>query len=400
MTFLRKFSAAPLRGSWRAVPVLGVTQILGWGVLYYPPVLTMPLIAAERGWSLAFAMGGFSFGLLSAGLAAPYVGAAIDRHGGHVVMTAGSLVGALGLVLLIFAASPAAYFAVWAVLGAGMAGSMYDPAFATLGRIFGPAARQPIVSITLAGGFASTASWPATYLLLETVGWRGTYLIYAALLACVAAPLHAFALPRCRALAETPAAAAAQPARLAPRGSAFILVAAGFAAYAFVPSALSAHMLAIFGREGLDPAAVVTIGALFGPSQVAARLCEFVFARNLHPLTIARFATGLLIAAFVQLALFGFSGVSAAAFVVLFGSANGLLTIARGAVPLALFGASGYGLILGRIAMPFLAMQATAPLALAFVVERLSDGWALALAAAFASAALVCLLALRITRPD
>src|SRR5712671_5026983 len=188
-----------IAGPWRAVLVLGVTQILAWGAIFYPPVLTVPLIAAERGWSMTFAMGGFSLALLTAGLASPRVGLAIDRYGGHRVMPFGSLLGALGLLLLAYADHPVAYLAVWMLLGVAIAGSLYDPAFATLGRIFGTAARRPITALTLAGGFASTVSWPATRVLLDTVGWRGTYLVYAALLALVAAPLHAFALPGTRA---------------------------------------------------------------------------------------------------------------------------------------------------------------------------------------------------------
>src|SRR5215208_8007827 len=169
-------------GPWRAVLVLGITQILAWGALFYPPVLTVPLIAADRGWSIGFSMGGFSLGLLVAGLVSPRVGAAIDRHGGHVVMPIGSLIGAIGLVALVHAEHPLAYLAVWAVLGIGMAASLYDPAFATLGRIFGAAARQPITLLTLAGGFASTVGWPATHLLMASGGWRGAYYVYAALL--------------------------------------------------------------------------------------------------------------------------------------------------------------------------------------------------------------------------
>ena len=185
-------------GPWRAVPVLGVTQILSWGTIFYTPVLIVPLIAAERGWSISFAMGGFSVGLLAAGLSAPYVGRSIDRFGGHVVMTIGSLIGALGLVLIGHAANRVSYLAVWMVLGVAMAANLYDSAFATLGRIFGVGARSPITALTLAGGFASTVSWPATHFLLEAVGWRGTYLVYAALLAFISAPLHALALPRSR----------------------------------------------------------------------------------------------------------------------------------------------------------------------------------------------------------
>ncbi len=400
MTSPRDFIEGPfLHGPWRAVPVLGVTQILSWGTIFYTPVLIVPLIAAERGWSMSFAMGGFSVGLLTAGLIAPYVGRSIDRFGGHVTMTFGSLIGAFGLVLIGYAENRAAYLVVWMVLGVAMSANLYDSAFATLGRIFGAGARRPITALTLAGGFASTVSWPATHFLLEAVGWRGTYLVYAALLACISAPLHALALPRERFQAgvklhdeNAPAPAKVLP----PHGLPFILVASAFAAYAFVPSGLSAHLLAIFARSGIDVGTVVWIGALFGPAQVGARLIEFSFGRDeLHPLWLVRFALGVLLCAFLMLAVLGISAPVAAAFALLFGGANGLVTITRGAVPLALFGASGYGRLMGRLAGPFLAVQAAAPLVMAFVLERTSDAAALALAAAFAATALVCFVMIR-----
>jgi MFS family permease len=384
-------------GPWRAVGVLGITQILAWGAIFYPPVMMVPLIMAERGFSFTFAMGGFSAGLLTAGLVSPMVGSMIDRHGGHRVMPFGSLAGALGLIGLVYAANPLAYLATWMLLGAAMAASLYDPAFATLGRIFGARARQPITVLTLAGGFASTVSWPATYALLQWLDWKGTYLVYAGLLAFIAAPLHAFALPRTRAAPDQrpPDANKPAPPVHAARGAIFVLLLAGFAAYAFVPSGLSAHLLAIFQRAGIDPGSVVMIGALFGPSQVAARLCEFIFARNVHPLFIARFAIGLLLVSFGLLWIFGFSTPTAIAFAVLFGIANGLCTIARGAVPLALFGPVGYGRIIGRIAAPALVVTSIAPLVVAFVAERSSDGYALGVAAAFAALSFTCFMLIR-----
>jgi MFS family permease len=393
MMALQDFNHDP----WRAVPVLGVTQILSWGTIFYTPVLIVPLIAAERGWSISFAMGGFSVGLLVAGLVAPHVGHSIDRFGGHVVMTIGSLIGALGLFLIVNATVPIAYYAVWMVLGVAMAANLYDAAFATLGRIFGLGARRPITALTLAGGFASTVSWPFTHLLIERVGWSGTYFVYAALLAGIAAPLHALALPRSRYEASPPVdEGRKEPAKiLPPRGWPFILVASAFAIYAFVPSGLSAHLLAIFGRAGIDAGTVVWIGALFGPAQVGSRLIEFTFGRNLHPLWVVRFALSTLLCAFVMLAVLGVSAGTAAVFALMFGGANGLVTITRGAVPLALFGASGYGHLMGRLAGPFLLVQSAAPFVMAFVIEHASDPAALALTAGFASVALICFIAIR-----
>src|SRR5690349_7831423 len=315
MSPARNFLFGPMWGPWRAVWVLGVTQIISWGAIYYTPVLIVPLIAKERGWSIAFAMGGFSVGLFAAGLASPYVGRTIDRVGGHIVMGIGSLIGAAGLFLITLASHPIAYLAVWIVLGIAMAANLYDSAFATLGRIFGAGARRPITALTLAGGFASTVSWPVTHFLIEAGDWRTTYLIYAAVLALVAAPLHAFVLPRHHAAHETPAAASAdKPVAVLPaNGWPFVLVAAAFTAYAFVPSGLAAHLLAIFTRQGIDPTTVVWIGALFGPAQVGARLIEFSFGRNVHPLWVGRLAVAVLLCGFAMLALAGFTVAAAAA---------------------------------------------------------------------------------------
>ena len=383
-------------GPWRAVFVLGVTQILAWGSLWYPPVLTLPLIAAERGWSLSFAMAGFSAGLFVGGICAPTIGRLIDRFGGHRVMAAGSLASAAGLVALVTLTHPVGYFATWMFLGVTIAATLYDSAFATLGRIFGSAARRPITLLTFAGGFASTIGWPATLFLIDHVGWRGAYWTFAALLALVAAPLHAFALPRLRAVRPaiaapeaTDKATPAPPAAVSAGVSTFLFVAIAFAGFAFITSGLSAHLLAIIGRGGVDAATAVAIGALFGPSQVAARLCEFAFAGNIHPLIIARSAVALVLAAFAALLVAGISPITAAAFAVMFGMSNGLITIARGTVPLALFGPVGFGRLVGRLAGPALVMQSIAPVTLAVVIEWDSDRSALALLAMFAAAALL-----------
>ena len=213
----------------------------------------------------------------------------------------------------------------------------------------------------------------------------------------MAAPLHAFALPRLRAqpTADVAKAAPAASAVLPPRGWPFILVVAAFAAYAFVPSGLSAHLLAIFRRAGIDAATVVTVGALFGPAQVCARLVELAFARRVQSLNVARCAVGILLAGFVLLSLWKLSAMAAGVFMVMFGMANGLMTIARGAVPLALFGPTGSGHIIGRIGGAGLVMQAVAPLALAFVAEHSSDRAALAAVASFALLSFLALLAVR-----
>jgi MFS family permease len=384
-----------LRGPHRAVPVFGITMILTWGTLFYSAALLLPLLAQARGWPIALVMSGISVGLLAGGLASPRIGKAIDRHGGHYVMAAGSLLGASSLAALPFATNAIAFFAIWAALGVSMAANLYDPAFATLTRIFGADARKQITLLTLMGGFASTVSWPATHLLLTVTDWRGTYFIYAAVMALVVAPLHAFAVPRSKAKAPVPVEGAKVPAVLAAKGLVFVLVACAFATFMFAQSGMLTHMLLIYERMGVDRGTAVFIGALFGPAQVFARICELALARHTHPLSVARFSAALLIAGFGVFAIFGIGAVTAGVFVVMFGAANGLMTIARGTLPLALFGPQGYGYLVGRLAAPALAVQAAAPIAMALVIERVSDPAALALTAGFIAVALACFLSIR-----
>ncbi len=384
-----------MRGPARAVPVFGITMILTWGTLFYAHALLLPLLAEARGFSIATVMSGISVGLLAGGFASPFIGKAIDRHGGHYVMAAGSLLAAAGIATLPFATHVAAYYAIWIALGVSMAANLYDPAFATLTRIFGVNARKQITLLTLMGGFASTVSWPATHLLLTVTDWRGAYFIYAAILALVAAPLHAFAIPRSKAIAPKPAEGEKVPAVVAARGLIFVLVACGFATFMFAQSGMLTHMLLIYERMGVDRATAVFIGALFGPAQVFARICELAVARHTHPLSVARFSSGLLIAAFGIFALFGIHALTAGIFVIMFGAANGLMTIARGTLPLALFGPQGYGHLVGRLALPALAVQAAAPIAMALVIERISDPAALGLTAAFIAFAFICFVSIR-----
>jgi MFS family permease len=378
--------------------VLALTEILAWGILIYPPVLTMPQVVAAHGWSLAYGMAGFSLALVVSGILSPIVCGLIDRHGGNIVMSSGALAGALGLALLVIANRPTTYFACWLLIGAAMSATLYDPAFATLARIFGTSARRQITFVTFAGGFASTVGWPATHFLLEQFGWRGTYLVFAAVFALLIAPLHAFALPRAAAAVPPPAEVnltviAAPPLR--PEGWPFTLLAAAFALHAFLLSGVTSNWLAMLERGGLSPATVVAIGAMFGPAQVASRLTDFLLTGRTHPLWIARGAVVLVLFAFAMLALVGISFPVAALFAVAIGAANGVMTIARGALPLLMFGAIGYGRVIGRIARPALFVQALAPFVVASAAERFSDRAVLEMGIFVALLALGCFLAIR-----
>lgn len=386
-------------GPGRAVIVLCITQVLGWGALFYPPGLTMPHIAAAHGWSLAQALLGFSIGLGVSGLTSPFSCHLVERHGGHYVMAGGALIGALGLLILPLADQYWLYLAGWVLLGIAMACTLYDPAFTALTRIFGASSRRAITLVTFVGGLASTFSWPTTQMLIAHGGWRSVYFVFAGVLAFIVAPLYAFALPRNAIYAAPPVAEGAAPVKTAAIipsiGMPFLLVAAGFAAHAIMQSGTLAHLLTILQRGGIDAGTAVMIGALFGPAQVLTRIADFMSGGRLHPLWLVRIAMALMACAFILLVAAGISPAVATVFALMFGAANGVVTIARGALPLTLFGAVGYGRVVGRIARPAQICQALSPFALAYVIDRWSGQVALELLIGVALLALACFVLLR-----
>jgi MFS family permease len=365
------------------VAALGISQTLAWASSYYlPAILADPIadgIAVPRAW----VFGAFSASLLIAAAAGPRVGRFIDRHGGRGVLVASNIVLAAGLLALAAASGPLMLFAAWGILGIGMALGLYDAGFATLTALYLHGARGPITGITLFAGFASTVSWPISTLLNEAIGWRETCLVWAALNLGLGIPLNLFLLPKPAARRDEQAKSAApigwQPYRE------MLLLAFVFAAGWFVTGAMASHLPELLVQAGVAPIAAVAAAALVGPAQVAARLCEFIMLRRIHPLVSARIAAALHPIGAAVLFLTGPPG--AVAFVLLYGAGNGLLTIARGTVPLAVFGPEGYGQRAGLLGAPARAAQAFAPLVFSFLLDA---GWRTAL---FTSAGL-CLAAL------
>jgi len=394
---------ARLTGPWRAVPILGLTQVIGWGSTFYAISVLKNDIAAMTGWSPVLVVAGVSVSMAVAGLFAPMVGRVISKRGGRSVMALGSALTGFALAGLSLANDPVVYFLAWAVIGVAQAMMLYDAAFATLAEIFDVRARTAITAITLFGGFASTAFWPLTFYLNELAGWRETYLIYGAINLFICAPLHAFALPNSGAGAphgDAGATIARAAAKLLPsRGLPFVLLAAAFSVNAFFMTAFAIHLVGLLEQIGLAAGAAVAIGALVGPSQVGGRLAEFIFAQKRHPLEVAIVTMALMPAAFLLLAFGG--ATVAAAFAVGYGISQGLLTIVRGTVPLALFGTAGFAIVLGRLAAPVLATQAVAPVAFGYALAIWEPRTVLLLSAALGlcSFAAVSWLAFKLRHP-
>jgi MFS family permease len=382
----------------RALLTLSVTQIIAWGTLFYGITLLGARIEAETGWSSFTVYGGFSIAMLVSGLAAPLVGRTIDRFGGREIMAAGSVIGGLGYVILAFAQSPALYWFGWFVIGLGMAGSLYDPAFATLSRFAGARARQAISVLTLAGGLASTVFWPLGAWLLSKLGWRDVTLIYAGLNLVVCAGLHRFALPAdIERVMPDPIMRATPASPETPaldRNLVIGCIAASIVAHGLITNAMSVHLISALGELGLSQATAVLAGALIGPSQSIARLIELAFGGRYPVILLGLISTALMPLAFLLLLTLPTTAATVIAFAFLYGASNGLLTIARGVIPLTLLGRENYGRTLGLISAPALAAKASAPLVFALLADRIGIALTLKLMGLCAIAALCAMVVL------
>ena len=381
-------------GTHRALVVstLGITQTLAWASTYYLPAVFADPIAADLHLSRTWFFGIFSGALLLSGLLGPLAGRMIDRFGGRDVLAATNLLFAAGLVLLSFASGPATLAAGWLLIGVGMGFGLYEAAFATATGLYGAEARSAITGITLFAGFASTVGWPASAYFIHAFGWRGACLAWAALHLLLGLPLNRLLVPRGHAVAAHTAAA---PAEAVAIPGIMVVLAGVFGATWFVSTAFATHLPRLLEALGASTATAVFAGSLIGPAQVAARIGEFTFLRRASPMISARLATVLHPIGAALLALIG--PAAAVPFVLLHGGGNGLLTIARGTLPLALFGPSGYGLRTGILAAPARIFQGAAPLLFGLVLDRLGPYAALLLSGALTGLSFLALLVIRHT---
>ncbi|MSQ89674.1 MAG: MFS transporter [Betaproteobacteria bacterium] len=385
----------PITQGWRArlgdpmfvaVAALGIAQITAWGTSYYCLGVLAGPIGLDTGWPSSLVYFGFTVGLLCMGLVSAWVGRLIDRRGARVVMSVGTVLVSLGLLALSTVRTEAAYLAVWAFIGLGMRLCLYDAAFVALVQVAPSRGRQAISYLTLFGAFASTVFWPLGHFFNEALGWRQTLVLFAGINLCVCLPLNWFGLSRREAAAPgvgaagvMGAAGAAQVAHDGPplegrrRSLALGLFALVMSLNGFVFGVVTVQLVPLLQAAGLAAAAAVWVASMKGFAQFAGRVVEIVFGRHLRAITVARIAIGVLPASFVLLLFAGGNFQAILAFTLLMGASQGVITIVRGALPLALFGVTGYGAVLGLLATPVLIVNAAAPTLFAMIVERW--GW-------------------------
>ncbi len=343
---------------------LGTTQTLAWASSYYLPAILADPIARDLGVSSNWIFAAFSASQVISALLAPRIGRHIDLVGGRPVLSMSNLVLAAGLALLGLTTSVPMLIAAWLLLGIGMSAGLYDAAFAALGRIYGDSARRSITGITLIAGFASTVGWPLSAWGLETIGWRNTCFAWAAAHILMGLPINLIMLPAVKG-AKAAVAAAVKPH--IPIDRTMIILGFVFAAAWTVTGAMAAHLPRLMEAAGATTAQAVFAGALIGPSQVAARIFEATFLSRYHPLVSTKLAC---ITHPIGAAILGLAGGGAASvFAIFHGSGNGILTIARGTLPLAIFGPQNYGYRLGIIGAPARMAQAAAPLLFGLLID-------------------------------
>ena len=396
----------------RTVLTLGTAQTLAWASSYYLPAILAVPMARDLGVSAATVFAAFSAGLVISAFLGPRAGRAIDSFGGRPVLAFSNIVFAMGLAALGLASGRWSLFAAWMVIGMGMAGGLYEAAFATLVRLYGRDSRNVITGITLIAGFASTVGWPLSMALEAWMGWRNTCFVWAGLHVLLGLPLN-LSLPKVQsgralqanqlsddagaatatatATASTPITTSVSAAPPVPLRSA-VLLALVFALTWFISTAMAAHLPTLLSASGVTLSMAVTAGALIGPAQVAGRLLEFGVLRRAHPLLSARVAAVMHPLGAIALAVSG--APAAVLFALLHGAGNGVLTIAKGTLPLALFGPQGYGERQGLLMVPARLAQALAPWLFGLCMERLGAG-ALWVSAALGALVFVALALLR-----
>jgi predicted MFS family arabinose efflux permease len=384
--------------SRRTVLFVGLSQLINWGITYYLVGAFGTLIAADLGWSPPVVYGGFTSGLVVMGLVSPVAGRTIDLYGGRRVMILGSVLAAIGCAGIALAHGIITYYAAWVCVGLAMRLTLYEAAFAALARIGGPEAKNPISQITLLGGLASTTFWPIGHLLAEHFGWRGAVLAYSGF-ALLTIPLH-LAIPTSRYDHARTGQSETKHVPLAQNGRDRLVAASLYATIAslanFLNSGMSSHMIALLAGYGIAASTAVWISSLRGIGQSSSRFSEVMFGSRIHPLTLNLLAAMVLPFCFVAGLFSGKLLIAAIVFAFFYGAGNGILTITRGTLPLALFDHSTYGAYTGQLLVPSFILSAFAPIAYAFVIGRFGEGGALYLSAALAMVILAAAVTLKI----
>ncbi|HPU52594.1 MAG TPA: MFS transporter [Burkholderiaceae bacterium] len=354
--------------------MLGLSQMVAWGSSFFLPAILAVPMARELGLAPSAVYAAFSLSLVISGVLGPASGRLVDRRGGREVLIGSNLMFAAGLAAMGLAHGPIVLFAAWTLMGLAMAGGLLEAAFSTLVGLHGREARRGMTGITLITGFTGTLCWPLTTLIEAQWGWRGACFAWAAIHLLIALPLNAW-LPGRRAPAGAVAGSdksgsapsEAAPALARPMLTTVLLSIAFMTTY-FLSTAMASHLPRLMQSAGMSLAMAVAVGAIVGPAQVSIRLLDLGPLRSVPPLRAARIAS--MAHPLGALILLAGGAPLAPVYALMYGLGNGILAVSRGALPLVLFGAQGFGARQGVLTMPGKLSQAGAPLLFGLALDH------------------------------
>jgi predicted MFS family arabinose efflux permease len=345
----------------------GAGQIAAFACAFYLMGVLGDAIGRDLRLSSSFVFATVSLSLAVPALVAPRVARRIEQRGGKPVLLGSHVVLALGLVLLASARDGVGIAVAMAVVGFGQALGLSPTPFAILVQLYGEGARRPITGVALIGGLGSTLGWPLTAWLAEALGWRGTCLAWAGvqLLGCL--PLTAWLCPRTD----------GRPRHAPMHGDVrwdrpMVQLAVVFACAWFVSTCMSAHLPRLLTHFGLGLTEASALAGLVGVAAVTVRFLEFTVLRKLDPLVTTRVATLMHPAGAAILLAAG--GAGGAAMALGQGAGNGMLAVAKGVLPLRLWGERNYAYRSALLGRPALVAQVFGPTVFALALERSATG--------------------------
>jgi predicted MFS family arabinose efflux permease len=379
--------------------VLAITQLVGWGTIGLPAIVGREL-AADLGMSLPAVFAGTSVLYVSMGLCAPWLAKSFARHGARKVMISGTVVAIPGYILLSFAREPSLYFAAWVVLGMAGSATLSTGAYIMLNEVAGRGAKNAIGALMLVTGLSSSIFWPTTSFLSGLLGWRGTCLVYAAMMLVINLPLYAFLAPR-RAIAkddgDEPVKAVPPPA--IPK-STFSLVVCAITLNAFVNFGVNAILIELLRAEGLAPAQALVFGSMLGVIQVSARGLDFLGGGRWDGITTGLVAGTALPVAMLLLMMSEGATWAVALFILLYGAGSGAMAVARATIPLVFYDQAEFAKAMSMIALPLNLASAVSPPLLVGLLTQFGGRGALGLTFAFSCATVLILILLGRRRPQ
>jgi predicted MFS family arabinose efflux permease len=383
----------------RVLIVLAIGQVIGWGTIGLLAVVGTQ-VATDLHMDISAVFAGTSIFYVLMGLCAPILAKPFTQFGARRVMIAGTILGAPGFVLLSIAQGPMLFFAAWMIIGAAGSATLATAAYIMLNEIAGRDAKRGIGAMMLVTGLASSIFWPTTSFLSHAVGWRGTCVVYAAMLLLVSLPLNYFGLPR-RADRTEDAVAVVMTTGETPivHKSTFLMILAALALNAFVAFGLGAVFIELLKAQGLSPNQAVTFGSMLGVIQVSARGLDFLGGGRWDGITTGIFAGSAIPVAMILLMLGGGSHWIIAAFILIYGMGSGAFAVARATIPLVFYDQGEFTKATSRLALPLNLISGAAPPVLVGLLTQFGSNAVLALAMLCSCGALLILLWLRRLRP-